>query len=185
MPSGEPGCDHQAPVQHHAHGGLDVRQTAFSASRTIRVPRQAVWDMVADPAQHHRFDGTGMVGSLASARPTEVGDVFTMNMTYTTGDSRLDYQSDNHVVSLDPGVCFAWATALPGGPPLGWTWRYDLTDGPDGTNVRLSYDWTEAPAHNIARFGVPLADPASLARSLDRLAHTMAAGKRPGGEPRA
>ena len=55
---------------------------SFTASRTIPAPRETVWEFIADPDLHHLFDSTRMVGSLASARPRAVGDVFTMNMTY-------------------------------------------------------------------------------------------------------
>ncbi len=148
-------------------------QTVFSVLRTVQAPRRDVWESVADPAQHHCFDATGMVGSLASAKPRAVGDVFTMNMTYWDGQGHEDYQSDNHVLVFDPETCIAWATALPGGAPLGWTWRYDLEDAPSGTSVRLTYDWTEASSENVARFDVPLADPAALILSLERLARLV------------
>lgn len=168
---------HHTLASLHAHDGVD--QTSFSVARRIGAPRRAVWEMIVDPAQHHRFDATAMVGSLASTQPTAEGDVFTMNMTYTTADTRQNYRSDNHVLLLDPGVSIAWATALPGGPPLGWSWRYDLDDAADGTHVRLTYDWTGTPPENIGRFGVPLADPTTLTLSLERLAHALSADSPP------
>lgn len=59
------------------------------------------------------------------------------------------------------------------GAPLGWSWRYDLKDAESGTSVRLTHDWTGTCPENLARFGVPLADPTTLALSLDRLARLV------------
>lgn len=139
------------------------------AERLVEAPLARVWEMIADPSQHRLFDDSGMVGEPAGGPPHEVGDVFRMNMTYDDGRTLEHYQSDNHVVAYEPGRVLAWATALPDGAPLGWTWTYELTDESPRTRVRLTYDWTGTPEENIRRFGVPLSDEHGLARSLELL----------------
>lgn len=84
-----------------------------------------------------------------------VGQVFTMRMQYDDGSTVTRYQTDNHVVICETGQAIAWATAVVGEPPLGWTWRYDLTPTIDGTLVRLTYDWTDAPQANVEAYEVP------------------------------
>lgn len=139
------------------------------AERLIEAPLTRVWDMIADPSQHRLFDGTGMVGELAGGTPHEVGDIFRMNMAYDNGHTLEHYQSDNLVVAYEPGRVLGWATALPDGAPLGWTWTYELTDESPRTHVRLTYDWTDTSEESIRRFGVPLTDESGLARSLELL----------------
>ena len=61
-----------------------------------------------------------------------------------------------------------------GEPPLGGTWRYDLTPTIDGTLVRLTYDWTDAPQANVEAYAVPNTDAAGLLASLERLRTVVA-----------
>ena len=106
----------------------------------ITVPPETVWALVCDPAHHHLFDATGMVVGLSSDTPKAVGDVFTMDMVWRSGDNVEHYQSDNLVTTFVPFRTIPWATALPGQQPLGWTWTYNLiTEGPN-TRVRLTYE---------------------------------------------
>lgn len=76
-----------------------------------------------------------MVGQPEQLTPlTEVGQLFTMNMTYVNGSSVEFHQSDNYVVDFVLGRWLAWATATKDGPPLGWVWRYDLLEVAGGTH---------------------------------------------------
>jgi hypothetical protein len=81
----------------------------------------------------------------------------------------------DHVRALESGRTIAWATATHGGTPLGWVWRYDIRPAAHGAAVTLTYDWTDTPPDNISRFGVPLADTDSLARSLKLLSRACGA----------
>lgn len=116
-----------------------------------------------------------MVGTLVSAAPAAVGDVFRMDMTWRDGPRVERYQSDNHITIWEPPTRISWATALPDGQPLGWTWTYELQHDRDQTIAILIYDWTQTPDDVIRRFGVPLADERSLARSLALLANAVEA----------
>lgn len=152
--------------------------TTLSSSRTLRAPVDAVWEVLADAGQHHRFDDTGMVGPLVGPAPSAVGDVFRMDMTWRDDEHTERYRSDNHVTVWERPTVLAWATALPDGAPLGWTWTYRLESLGNETSVTLTYDWTGTPDAVARRFGVPIADEHGLARSLELLAAVVEAPER-------
>jgi uncharacterized protein YndB with AHSA1/START domain len=145
--------------------------TQYRASLVLPAPAEQIFDLLADPATHRDFDASGMVGApVDPARLARVGQVFAMAMTYRDGEQVEHYRSDNHVTVCEPPHRIAWATATEGGAPLGWFWRYDLDLTPVGTRVTLTYDWTDAPAADRRRFGVPLVTEDDLERSLRLLA---------------
>ncbi|MQA35335.1 SRPBCC family protein, partial [Modestobacter roseus] len=88
-----------------------------SAAREIAATAERVFELIADPAQHPRWDGND---NLAAAAPGQrvraVGAVFTM--TLTTGAVR-----ENHVVEFAEGRLVAWRPAEPGKEPPGHLWR--------------------------------------------------------------
>lgn len=145
---------------------------SFTATAIVEASPAAVFAVLRDPGTHRHFDGSGMVGEPVGAEElSQVGQVFTMNMTYTDGAVVERYRSDNHVTVLEADRTVEWATAVHGGALLGWTWRYDLAPVDHGTAVRLIYDWTSTPAENVRKFGVPIVGPEQLAESLRRLVH--------------
>ena len=91
-----------------AHG-----ETQQTVTRTIDASAKDVFDFLTLPANHAKFDGSGMVQSDdKTQRIQKVGDVFTMNMhaEHMGGD----YQTDNHVVAYDPNKLVGWKTAPAG-----------------------------------------------------------------------
>ena len=62
-----------------------------------------------------------------------------------TGDQMGgDYQTDNHVTGYDENPALAWQTAAVGTEPPGWEWTWELKpQGPDATEVTLTYDWSK------------------------------------------
>lgn len=152
--------------------------TAHAAATVIDARASAAFELLRDPATHRHFDGSAMVGEPTTAEILSgVGQVFTMNMTYIDGDTVEHYLSDNILTMFDLNRTIAWTTAVHGGSPLGWTWRYDLAPTGGGTRVRLTYDWSDAPAATIRRFGVPLVGPDRLAESLRLLAALCASAQ--------
>jgi hypothetical protein len=151
---------------------VNTSATNRSAQREINVPAEQVFDLLATPGEHHRFDATAMVGGSATPqRLSRVGDIFTMEMTYRGGDEDMHYRTDNHVTVLDEQRCVEWAVASHGKPPFGWRWRYDLEPtGAAKTRVTLTYDWTDTPQETMSQFGVPLVTEDQLAASLSLLA---------------
>lgn len=145
--------------------------TCYAAALTVAAGPGAIWRVLIDPALHTRLDASGTVGAPATGEPlSRVGQVFTMNMSYDDGDRVTRYRSDNHVSVFEPERSIAWMTAVVGGPPLGWTWRYDLNPAGSATRVTLSYDWGGTSAESIARFAVPNRTPQELHATLVRLA---------------
>lgn len=116
----------------------DVSPRVVSASCEVAAPADALFELIADPAQQPRWDGND---NLAEAAPGQrvhsVGDVFTM--TTTKGNVR-----ENHVVEFEEGRRIAWRPAEPGQAPPGHLWRWELEPVDDArTRVTHTYDWTE------------------------------------------
>jgi uncharacterized protein YndB with AHSA1/START domain len=137
---------------------------SLSATISIPAPRDVVFAALASPTTHAAISGdvggtssnrTGWVDTAVDTQPLiEPGQVFRMGMQHPNGS----YQTANQVRELDPPHTIAWATGtedengeLAFG---GWFWRYELTEASPGTTeVRLTYDWSEATRH--AREAIP------------------------------
>ena len=81
------------------------------------------------------------------------------------------YVMHNLVTEFDKDRTIAW---LPGQlddagrhSPGGWWWRYDLTPNGAGTDVTLTYDWSDTPQEFRDQVGVPLFESRS-SRSRSR-----------------
>jgi len=140
-------------------------------TRTVNAPAQNIFDVLTDPARHRELDGSGFIRSDQQAqRITGTGQVFTMNMT---GDHMGgDYQTDNHVTGYDENQLLAWQTAPAGTDPPGWEWTWELKpQGPDATEVTLTYDWSKVTDKAILeKVTFPLVPRDGLEDSLSRLA---------------
>jgi uncharacterized protein YndB with AHSA1/START domain len=156
-------------------GAMSEQQRVVRASRLVDAPADAIWELIAEPANQPSWDGNDNLGSAAPGqRVRGVGDVFVM--TLTRGQVR-----ENHVVEYDEGRLLAWRPAEPGSEPPGHLWRWELDPRDDGaTLVTHTYDWTELTDENR----LPRArstSPQKLAASLDRLADVVARGRATGG----
>jgi hypothetical protein len=148
--------------------------TSVSATLTIPVPIDAVFDVIADPTTHVAIDGTGWVREEVDVAPiTELGQVFRMGMFHPQHPDG-DYEIHNLVVALDRPRVIGWKpgyVADDGNLAFGgWVWRYDLTAVDDGTEVTLTYDWSGVPpeGHEVLTF--PPFPPDHLSSSLVHLA---------------
>ena len=143
-------------------------------TRRINASAADIFDVLTLPARHREIDGSGFVVSdERTQRITEPGQVFTMNMT---GDHMGgDYQTENHVVGYDRNHLVAWKTAPAGSEPPGWEWVWELTaEGPDVTDVTLTYDWgTVTDAEILKAVHFPLVSRKQLEDSLAKLAATV------------
>lgn len=170
----------QARESPSAAAEQDRDEERIEVERLVPAPLSAVWEMLVDPALHHRFDDTEMVGlPEAAERLARVGQVFTMRMTYRSGEHAEHYSTANHVVELAEREAVAWETGLVDGERLGWTWRYSLRPDPNGTLVTLGHDWSGSSDENRAGYGVPMVDAHGLARSLALLEAALAADDNP------
>ena len=139
--------------------------------RTIDASAKDVFEVLTNPERHAELDGSGFVRSDEKTdRIKAVGDVFTMNMT---GDHMGgEYKTDNHVVGFEPNKLLAWKTAPAGTEPPGWEWVWELTpQGPDSTEVRLTYDWGKVTdTELLKKVSFPLVEEEQLETSLGNLA---------------
>ena len=134
-----------------------------SAQREIAAPAAAIFDLLADPASHHRFDGSGTVVAGDGSNPERLtlGARFGMRMRLG-----IPYRITNEVVEFEQDRRIAWRH-------LGHhIWRYELEPRPDGgTLVTESFDWASArfpPFYEWA--GYPARHRVNMARTLERLA---------------
>jgi Polyketide cyclase / dehydrase and lipid transport len=90
---------------------------ARAARIQIDAPAQAVFDALADPAQHAAFDGSG-TDRLA------LGSHFGMSMRI-----KVPYRTDNTVVEFDEGRRIAWCHVNR------HRWRYELEPVDEGSTL--------------------------------------------------
>ena len=136
------------------------------AERLVAADADAIFELIADPAQQPRWDGNdNLQEAAAGQRVRAVGDTFTTMLTI--GSERL-----NRIVEFEEGRRIAWRPSELDSPPPGHLWRWELeprSDAGEGTLVRHTYDWTELTDPNR----LPRAratTPAKLRGSIDRLA---------------
>ena len=152
-----------------------TNETTITVSRVIDASAQDLFNVLSNPERHAELDGSGFVISdEKSDRITATGQVFRMNMSgpHMGGD----YQTDNTVTGYDPNHLLAWATAPADTDPPGWEWVWELdAQGPDSTDVRLTYDWTKVSDKELlAKLHFPLVEQSALQDSLGNLAAAVA-----------
>lgn len=147
-------------------GGMTAHNDGIvTASRETSVPADALFALIADPAEQPRWDGND---NLAEAAPGQrvraVGDVFVM--TNRNGGVR-----DNHVVAFSEGREIAWCPAPQGEQPAGHQWGWELEPlAGGGTRVTHTYDYTALPAEQEKRLAkARLMTSQKLMASIDRL----------------
>ncbi len=138
-----------------------------SATRVIGAPAATIFDLVADPARHHMFDGSGTVNGGRRSNPTrlELGSKFSMDMRMF-----VPYRISNEVVDFEEGRVIAWRH-------LGHhEWRYELRPIDDNTTeVTESFDWGKArfPAALYELVNYPEKNLAGIKATLERLAQVV------------
>lgn len=146
--------------------------TSRSVERLIRADQQTIFDVLADPFQHHRIDGSGMVqGQPHGPGRLSQGARFTMGQKI----GPIPYRSVNHVVEFDEPRSIAWETCsefrgrrVAGGQ----IWRYELEPADGGTLVREVYDLSAVPtlARIQGRTGQTRRYLQAMTSTLERLA---------------
>ncbi|MEM9133682.1 MAG: SRPBCC family protein [Actinomycetota bacterium] len=133
-----------------------------SATRVIDAEPSVIFDLLADPARHHVFDGSGTVQAGRSNNPERLsmGAKFGMDMKIFF----LPYRISSEVVEFVENEAIAWRH-------LGHhVWRYELEAVEGGTKVTESFNW------GVARFppmyewvGYPAQHEKNMAETLTRL----------------
>jgi hypothetical protein len=149
-------------------------EKSITVERTIPASAKDIFDVLSLPARHVELDGSGFVRSDDHTdRITANGQKFRMNMT---GDHMGgEYQTDNVVSGYVPDKLIAWKTAPAGTEPPGWEWLWELdAQGPDSTNVTLTYDWDKVTDKGIlSKVSFPLVSKDQLEDSLGKLAEAV------------
>jgi hypothetical protein len=119
-----------------------------------------VFDVLADPAQHRLFDGSGSVKGQMSGPPRlYLGAKFAMRMQIGA-----PYLTRNRVVEYEEDRCIAWRHFAR------HIWRYELEPVDGGTRVTETFDYLPAPAAVIyERLGLPGRNEQAIQATLQRL----------------
>jgi hypothetical protein len=104
---------------------------SVSAIRVINAPAEAIFAVLADPANHAAIDGTGWVRETSDSTPlTAPGQIFRISM-YHPNHPDGDYETANRVQVFDPPSAISRQPGYDAGDGTlgfgGWIWRYDLT----------------------------------------------------------
>ena len=133
---------------------------SVSRSVVVSAPAQQVFDLLADPARHADFDGSGTVkGRLRGPQRLRLGARFGMRMRLV-----VPYVISNTVVAFEEGRTVAWRH-------FGrHVWRYDLEPVLGGTRVTETFDWSRALSPRALELaGVPAMNTRSIEQTLPRL----------------
>ena len=133
--------------------------------RWVAAPPEAIFELLADPASHHVFDGSGSVRGSADARPERLrlGSTFRMRMRIG-----LPYRISNRVVEFEEARSIAWRHVG------GHVWRFVLEPDEGGTWVTEEFDWRPARSALLLRLlRAPTRNRESIEATLDRLAAHM------------
>ncbi len=140
--------------------------------RFIPMPAQALFDVVADPRQHPRIDGSGTVKILESIKPEKLalGSTFSVGMKLG-----VSYGMTNTVTEYEEGRLIAWR------PKGDYFWRYTFKSVDGGTIVTEEWDArTSKRRFLMALMGFPRRNRRGIERTLERL-HNIAAAATSGG----
>lgn len=111
-----------------------------SVERLIPAPAAEIFALLADPARHHEFDGSGTVKGLkAPSGQMTLGSTFEMRMKigfpYTMVNTIIEFE-DDHLIAWQPRPANKLLAMGIGGR----IWRYELEPQDGGTLVRESWD---------------------------------------------
>lgn len=150
------------------------RPAAVTVERLIPASAEEIFDLLATPARHPEFDGSGTVrGIRSSSDRVGLGDTFSMGMHWG-----VPYFTHNEVTEFDEGRRIAWRTLAPGPLALlftGRTWRYELEPAEGGTLVRETWDTsTERPLTRVLiRERLGGLTKRNMAETLERIEHVV------------
>lgn len=129
------------------------------ATRVIAAPASRIFDLLADPSEHPRIDGSGSVTHLRKG-PHRLfrGAKFSMDMKIG-----IRYFVSNKVVVFEEDRAIAWHH-------FGrFVWRYDLEPVEGGTRVTESFDYDQPWGGLIEKRGVPEHNRQSMEATLERI----------------
>jgi uncharacterized protein YndB with AHSA1/START domain len=138
---------------------VDFPNTA-AARITIDAPASVIFDLLASPAAHQRFDGSGSVkGAISGPDRLFLGATFGMAMKI-----KVPYRIKNTVVEFEENKKITWCHLMK------WTWSYELQAvAPNKTIVTESFDASKISGFAtwwLNRTGAMDHNPKWMAKSL-------------------
>jgi hypothetical protein len=138
---------------------VDFPNTA-AARITINAPASVIFDLLASPAAHQRFDGSGSVlGAISGPDRLFLGATFGMAMKI-----KVPYRIKNTVVEFEENKKITWCHLMK------WTWCYELQAvAPNKTIVTESFDASKISGFAkwwLNRTGAMDHNPKWMAKSL-------------------
>jgi uncharacterized protein YndB with AHSA1/START domain len=112
---------------------------SVSVERVISAPPEKIFELLADPKSHRKFDGSDSVRDPKNA-PDRLSLGATFDMAMKLG---LPYTMTNEVVEFEEGRRIAWQPrpkARIARNLGGRIWRYELEPVDGGTRVRETWD---------------------------------------------
>ena len=135
------------------------KSRSVSASRIINASPAVIFDLLADPSQHPRLDGSGTVVKVRDApKRLSLGATFAMDMK-----AGFSYFTRNKVVAFEEYKCIAWHHWAR------FVWRYDLEEVPGGTKVTESFRYDKPWAFLIIVMGLPEKNRLAMEKTLERI----------------
>ncbi|MDT0330722.1 SRPBCC family protein [Nocardiopsis lambiniae] len=135
----------------------------YKVSRSVIVdaPAARVFGLLASPALHPEFDGSGTVrGSLFGPDVLTEGAEFGMDMKMFG----LPYRMTNRVVEYEKDRLIAWRHFGP------HRWRYELEESPEGgTRVTETFDYSKGVPAFYVLAGIPARNAEGIEQTLVRL----------------
>jgi uncharacterized protein YndB with AHSA1/START domain len=125
----------------------------LTVERMIRVPPEAIFDVLADPAKHSLIDGSGMLQEAKDTDSQRLALGTTFGMAMKMG---VRYSTVSTVVEFEENRLIAWQTGPKGKLErfvAGRIWRYELEPGDDRTLVRESWDITADRQRSLLKLG--------------------------------
>jgi uncharacterized protein YndB with AHSA1/START domain len=130
-----------------------MQGNVLTVERLIRVSPEAIFNVLADPAKHSLFDGSGMLQGANGVGSQRVSLGTTFGMSMKMG---VRYSTVSTVVEFEENRLIAWQTGPKGRLEpyvAGRIWRYELESRGDSTLVRESWDITTDHQRFLLKLG--------------------------------
>jgi uncharacterized protein YndB with AHSA1/START domain len=142
-----------------------MSQRFVSVSRFIPAPAEKIFDLLANPYEHHRLDGSGTVQQPREGAPHRLylGARFSMDMKMGAS-----YMTANRVVAFEENRVIAWCHWAR------FVWRYELVPQEGGTLVTESFDFRKPWGIPLIALGWSDKTKESIDKTLARIEELLA-----------
>ncbi len=136
-------------------------EKVVSVSRVIAADPDAIFDLLANPASHQLFDGSGSVMGSRGGNPERLSLGARFGMDMKLG---VPYRITSEVTEFEDNRLIAWRH-------IGrHVWRYELEPVEGGTRVTESFNWGVALFPPFYEWvGYPARHTENMTKTLERL----------------